>query len=94
MKSNLGLLGRLKKQQANREYFSSLPVGTLFIVVEEIDLPAYDLTGLFLCSKPHLLSNGKYHFTGYIERGSWEILGSVQDCIGLISQVSDLDYKY
>ena len=84
-----GKLARLIERQTHRVYFSELPVGTLFVILEEIDLPAYDLLGLFLAAKPHHLRDGSLHFTGYIERGSWEILGSVEDCIGFLRQSTD-----
>jgi len=83
MKSNLGLVAKLTKKQTFRHYFSGIPIGTLFIIVEEHNppLPAYDLTGYFLNYPPQELTNGKFHYTGFIEKGSWEIVGEVNDCI-------------
>jgi hypothetical protein len=86
MKSKIGLLAKLIKQQADRpSYFSLLPIGTLFIIIEEIDTPGYDLTGYFIRPEiPHIIADGSYYFTGYIERGSWEIIGEIKDHIELL----------
>ncbi len=85
----VGTLARLTKRQTNRAYFSDLPVGTLFIVKEEIDLPAYDLLGYFLGCEPQKLNDGTLHHTGYVERGSWEIIGDVDsDSVGMLNDTS------
>lgn len=77
-----GLIAELTKKQSNREYFGDIPVGTKFIIIEEHGhMPAYDLTGYFINYPPQKLSNGAYHFTGYIEKGSWRIVGEIQDNI-------------
>ena len=80
----IGLLAELIKKQTNRDYFSELPIGTKFIIVDEVDLPGYDLQGYFLRCKPHVLSEGNYYFTGYIDRGSWRIIGEIKDNIGIL----------
>lgn len=80
----IGLLAELIKKQTNRDYFSKLPVGTKFIIVDEVDLPGYDLTGYFLKCRPHVLSLGNYFFIGYIERGSWRIIGEIKNNIGIL----------
>lgn len=82
--SKIGMLGELTKRQTNRQYFSKLPVGTKFIIVDEIDLPSYDLTGYFLRCEPHILDNGEYYFTGYIEKGSWRLIGEIKDNIEVL----------
>ena len=92
MSSKLGLLGRLTKKLENREYFSTLPVGTLFIVIDEIETPAYDLTGLFIMTKPKRITFDKYHFSGYINKGSYEILGKVEDCVEFLKQANDINF--
>ena len=83
--SKIGMLAELTKRQTNRKYFSNLPIGAKFIIVDEIDLPAYDLTGYFLRCEPHILSNGNYHFTGYIEKGSWKLIGEIKDNIEVLA---------
>lgn len=78
----LGQVARLVKQQTNRRYFSEIPIGTKFIIVEEHnDMNAYDLTGYFINYPPQMLQNGKCHFTGYIEKDSWELVGDISDII-------------
>lgn len=84
LSKNIGQLARLTKKQTNRQYFSTLPIGTLFIIIQEVDLPAYDLTGYFIGCDPHKLATGIYHHTGYIERDSWEIIGDIKENINLL----------
>lgn len=82
MESKLGLVAKLTKKQTNRTYFSEIPIGTKFIIVDEHNnKPAYELTGYFLNYPPQILSDGRSHFTGYIEKGSWEIVGSVSEIV-------------
>jgi hypothetical protein len=82
MESKLGLVAQLIKKQTNRAYFSEMPIGTTFIIVDEHDdMPTYELTGYFLNYPPQILPDGRSHFTGYIEKGSWEIIGSVNDIV-------------
>ena len=82
MESKLGLVAKLTKKQTNRVYFSEIPIGTKFIIVaEHNDMPAYELTGYFLKYPPQKLTNGRYHYTGYIEKGSWELVGNVNDIV-------------
>lgn len=81
-KSKVGLVGRLTKLQTNREYFSDIPVGTRFIIIEEhTDMPKYDLTGYFLNFPPQIINGNRYHYTGYIEKGSWKLIGTIQELI-------------
>jgi len=75
--NNIGLIAKLIKRQSNRAYFSEIPIGTKFIIVDNIDTPAYDLTGYFLNIPPQKLSEGKFHYTGYIEKGTWELIGGI-----------------
>lgn len=82
----LGKLARLTSKQTNRRYFSEIPIGTLFIIVDEIDTPAYDITGLFLGIIPQVLGNGDIHSTGYIEKNTWELVGDIEDNIELIKK--------
>ncbi len=78
----IGQLAKLTKKQSNRAYFSNIPIGIHFIIIDVHDnMPAYDLTGYFIGIKPQILSNGNPHFTGYIEKGSWELVGNVTDNI-------------
>ena len=80
--SLIGQVARLTKQQTNRSYFSEMPIGTKFIIVEEhLDMPAYDLTGYFLNYPPQKLTNGMFHYTGYIEKGSWETVGTISEIV-------------
>lgn len=75
----VGLVARLTKKQTNRNYFSDMPNGTFFIITDAHDsMPAYELTGYFLDYPPQKTGNG-FHYTGYIERGTWEIVGTVYD---------------
>jgi len=85
-KNKIGLLAKLtKKQSPNRNYFSELPIGTVFIIIEEhLNMPAYDLTGYFINTRPQLLKNGSYYYTGYIEKGTYEIIGTVKDNVHLL----------
>ena len=86
--NKIGLLAELTKRQTNRAYFSELPIGTKFIIVDEINTPAYDLTGYFLRCEPHILTSGKQHFTGYIEKDSWKIIGEIKDNIEALANES------
>ena len=82
MENKIGLVAKLIKRQTNRAYFSDIPIGTKFIIVaEHDDMPAYELTGYFLNFPPQKLSEGLYHYTGYVEKGSWELVGTIADCI-------------
>ena len=86
MESKLGLVAQLTKKQTSRAYFENIPIGTKFIIVDEHDnMPAYELTGYFLNYPPQKLGDNKFHYTGYIEKGSWEIVGTVADCIGALA---------
>ena len=80
----LGKIAELTKRQTGRYYFENIPIGTKFIIVEEnLNMPAYDVTGYFLNYPPQ--HNGeKYHFTGYIEKGTYKVLGEVKDNINLM----------
>lgn len=81
--SKIGLIAKLTKRQSNRAYFSEIPIGTKFIIVEEHGgMPSYDLTGYFLNYPPQKLSEGKFHFTGYIEKGTWELVGDLISVVG------------
>jgi hypothetical protein len=86
----VGQIARLTRKQKNREYFSTIPVGTFFIITEVVDLPAYNLTGYFLNVPPQILDNGKPYSLGYIERGSWELVGSVESNILALSNPKKL----
>lgn len=86
--SKIGMLAELTKRQTNRGYFSSLPIGTKFIIIDEINLPAYDLTGYFLNCEPQILANDNYYFTGYIENGSWKLIGEIKDNIKVLLNTS------
>jgi len=79
--SLIGLVAKLTKQQTNRPYFQNIPIGTKFIIVDQINTPAYDLTGYFLNYPPQYLDGGEHCYTGYIEKGSWEIVGTIVGCI-------------
>lgn len=79
--SNIGKLGILTKKQSNRGYFSNIPVGTPFLILEEINLPAYDLSVNFLNTYPQKLSENTYYSCGYVEKGTWRLLGDVKDYI-------------
>jgi len=81
-----GLLAEITKKQENRGYFSKLPIGTKFIIIDRVDLPAYDIIGYFLYSEPHLLENGRCHHTGYLDRDSWKIIGEVKENINLFDK--------
>ncbi len=82
----IGQLARLTKKQTNREYFSNIPIGTYFIITDTHNyMPAYELTGYFIGIQPKILADGTPHFTGYIERGSWELVGNVADNIGVLA---------
>jgi len=84
--SLIGQIGVLTKRQTNRAYFSEIPVGTKFIIVaKHTDMPAYELTGYFLNYPPQKLTGNRFHYTGYIEKGSWELVGTISDCISDLS---------
>lgn len=79
MELRVGLIGELTKQQTSRAYFSNIPVGTKFIILEEYkDLPSYDLLVYFLYPPPQKLANDSYHYTGYVEKSSWKLLGTIE----------------
>lgn len=86
VESGIGLIGRLKKQQTDRGYFSNIPVGTLFIILEEHNnIPAYDITAYFLGIVPNKIDN-RLHFTGYVEKGSWEVAGTINEYTKYLKQ--------
>ena len=86
MKSKLGLVAEITKKQTNRTYFENIPIGTKFIIVAEHDnMPAYDLTGYFLKYPPQKLNNNKFHYTGYIQKGSWKVVGTIADYVGTLA---------
>lgn len=79
----VGRLAMLTKKQTNRYYFSDLPIGTYFIIIEEINIGAYDLLGFFIGVEPNKIGNA-VHCTGYVESGSWIELGSIEDNIQVL----------
>ena len=84
----IGKLARLTKKQTNRDYFSSIPIGTYFIITDTHNhMPAYDLTGFFIGVMPNILRNGDLHFTGYIEKNSWELIGSIEEHIHILDKL-------
>jgi len=87
IENRIGLVAQLTKKQTKRLYFENIPVGTKFIIVDEHnDMPAYELTGYFLNYPPQPLGNNEFHYTGYIEKGSWEIVGTLSDYIKELMQ--------
>jgi hypothetical protein len=82
-KTMIGQLAKIIKKQTDRVYFSNIPIGTHFIIIDIHDnMPAYELTGYFIGIEPKILSDETPHFTGYIEKGSWELVGNIVDNIG------------
>lgn len=79
----VGKLAMLTKKQTNRYYFSDMPIGTYFIIIEEINIGAYDLLGFFIGVTPNKIGNA-IHCTGYVESGSWIELGSIEDNIQVL----------
>tara|TARA_R110000787_G_scaffold70263_2_gene156247 strand:- start:474 stop:818 length:345 start_codon:yes stop_codon:yes gene_type:complete len=80
----LGGLGEMKQRQSNsRQSHGQLPVGTLFIISDVKDLPAYDITGCYLCVNHDELF-GRCHSHGYIEKGTWKYLGRIEDNLDYI----------
>jgi len=55
----IGMIGELTKKQTDREYFSTLPIGTKFIILEEIDLPAYEILKSKITQNKHFNTSGK-----------------------------------
>ena len=83
----IGQIAKLTKEQRRRAYFSNIPIGTFFIITEKHEsMPAYDLTGYFLNIKPQILKDGTPYFFGYIEKGSWELVGNLTDNIGILKR--------
>jgi len=78
-----GLVGELTKLQSqDRGYFKDLPIGTKFIITEEMyDSSTYDLIGYFLYYYPQNLKNPDYHYTGFIEKNTYKIIGTMEDCV-------------
>jgi len=46
----IGQIAKLTKKQTNREYFSTLPIGTYFIITNIESMPAYDYRLWIGCS--------------------------------------------
>ena len=77
MKVKFGDIGRLINPQTHREHFSEMPIGEKFMVLTRVDLPGYDALAVFPNFPPQILDNGAPHVTGYLDRGSYEIVGSI-----------------
>ena len=85
--SNVGHICEITKKQTNREYFSEIPIGTKFIIIDEhCHMPAYDVTGYFINYPPQINKDGEYHYTGYIEKDSWKIVGKIADNIEILNK--------
>jgi hypothetical protein len=74
-----GKIGVLTKQQSNRTHFSDIPIGEKFIVLNLLSLPAYNALAYFINYPPQILENGEKSYTGYVERGTWEVIGNLFD---------------
>lgn len=64
-----------KKQDKKREHFGEMPIGTRFVIIKDLDLPAYDVLGFFFEYPPQQFSEqglGAELYTGYVEKGTWE----------------------
>lgn len=80
IKHKIGLIGELTKQQSMRMYFSDIPIGTKFIITDEHDdIGDYELTGYFLYTIPQIYTKTTGYFTGYIEKGSWKLVGRTEE---------------
>lgn len=90
--SKIGLIAELTKKQTNRAYFQDIPIGTKFIITAEHDDDSYyyDLTGYFLYTIPQIYSNNTGHFTGYIEKGSWKVIGDAKE---FFKELNDKNYE-
>jgi hypothetical protein len=78
MDIKFGAIGRLTKQMANRVHFGEMPVGELFMALNEMDSPAYDALAVFPNYKPQIDKvTGTATYTGYLNRGHYEIIGNV-----------------
>lgn len=75
----IGQIAELTKRQTERYYFSNIPIGTKFIILGKVNIGSYELVGYFLNIPPQETSPGNYHYTGYIEKGSYKILGEIKD---------------
>jgi hypothetical protein len=84
-KNIVGMIGELtEKQNSDREYFSEIPIGTKFIIIGRLkhmmdNTSCYDIRSYFLYIEPQIRNNKKLHFTGYIEKGTWKLLGTSKD---------------
>ena len=83
--TNISLVGQvamLTKKQTNRTYFSEIPIGTKFIIVEQyFDNPFFDFVGYFLNYPPQIVLKEQYHYTGFIEKDSWVLIGSINEIV-------------
>ncbi len=77
MNAKFGYIGKLTKKQTNRVHFRDIPIGEKFLVLNSVNLPAYDVLGLFVNHTPQTLNNGEEHYSGYLEKNSYEIIGSI-----------------
>lgn len=74
---NFGLIGELTKRQGSRFHFGEMPIGERFMILNSVDLPGYDNLAVFPNFKPQQTSNGHNTYTGYLNRGSYRIIGSI-----------------
>lgn len=84
MNTKFGDIGRLTKRQTNRRHFSKIPVGELFMILNEVDLPGYDAVAIFPNFQPQILDNNERSYTGYLERKSYEIIGDIFTNVNLL----------
>jgi len=81
----VGMIGELtKKQNSNREYFRDIPIGTKFMIINMLSNPRtiadnYDIRAYFLFIEPQARISNKFHFTGYVEKGTWKLLGTAKE---------------
>lgn len=66
-----------KKQMPSRKYFSKMPVGTLAVILEEVDLPTYDALAVFEFEPRRIEGTDGREYethTGYLERDTYEFI--------------------
>ena len=63
----------VKKLGKNREHFKNIPIGTIAYVINEVNLPDYNLL-VFFPEHYQKLQNGEKFYQGYLEKDSYEVV--------------------
>jgi hypothetical protein len=76
MDKKFGLIGKLIKK-TTRNHFSDMPIGEKFMVISDYNTLGYDAMAVFPNFKPRAVDFFHESYTGLLEKGSYEIIGSI-----------------